>query len=222
MLAELGGALDEHAEQCADCRERLRGYRQIAGLIAEGATTHEAPPGWKQRTLARAYAAPRARRRRATLLSALAGAAAAAILLVLLLRPRTPPERPNGPLGSAQLGTPQLAMEVVDGGGWRGEAHPGEEVRARARLAGASYFEVRVYRGARDLLVRCPTAGPSVCLESDGSLLAWKVPSVGTYQVLLLVSQQPIAAPRGSLDDDVAAATAAGARAIDVETIHVH
>lgn len=211
MLAGLGEGLDAHVEQCEDCRARLRGYQQIAGLIAEGVTTHRAPPDWKQRTLARVRAAPRTRRRRVTTLWL--AAAVAGIALFLFFHRRTPLERP---------GTPELAMQIVHNGGWRGEAHPGEELRARALLAGASHFEIRVYRGARDLLVRCPDAGPPVCLEPDRSLLVWKLPSVGTYQVLLLVSQQPIAAPLGSLNADVAAATAAGARAIDVETLHVH
>jgi hypothetical protein len=215
LLAELGGTLDEHAAHCPDCSERLRGYEQIAALLADGATDHRAPPGWKQRTLARVHIDPRRRRRRRTaIVSALVGVAAVGLLLVLLPRFHPDPDHPSG--------TPQLDMQFVDGGGWRGEAHPGEDIRARARPAGAAYFEIRVYRGARDLLVRCPGAGPSVCLEIGGSLLVWKVPSVGTYQVVLLTSQQPIAAPRGSLDADVAIAIAAGARASDVETIHVH
>jgi hypothetical protein len=212
MLADLGDGLDAHVEQCEDCRAHLRGYQQIAGLIAEGVTAHRAPPHWKQRTLARVRAAPRVRRRRVATLW-LAAAAVAGLALFLLFDRRTPLEH---------TGTPELAMQIVDSGGWRGEAHPGEELRARAVLAGASHFELRVYRGARDLLVRCPDAGPPICLEPDRSLLVWKVPSVGTYQVLLLVSQRPIAAPLGTLDDDVAAATSAGARAVGIETLHAH
>jgi hypothetical protein len=213
MLVELGEAMDAHVEQCEDCQANLRAYQQVAGLIAAGVTAHRAPPDWKQRTLARVRAVPRTQRRRVIAPWLLAAAAAiAGIMLFLFFDHRTAVEQPS---------TPELAMQIVDNGGWRGEAHPGEELRARALRASMPHFEIRVYRGARDLLVRCPDAGPPVCLEPDRSLLVWKLPSVGTYQVLLLVSQQPIAAPRGSLNDDVAAATAAGARALDVETLNV-
>jgi hypothetical protein len=220
MLAELGGTLDPHVEHCPDCSERLRGYRTIAGLIAHGATVRRAPPSWAQRTLARLDAAPRRRRVRVALRSAMLAAAAAAIVLVVLWHHR---DRQD----SARLGdepppaTPRLALQLTHAGAWRGEAHPGDQLSARADAAEAAYFEIRVYRGARELLVRCPGAGAPVCRGSDGSLLLWPVPSVGTYQVVLLVSPRPVAAPAGSLDDDMAAATAAGARAAEVETLHV-
>lgn len=207
-LAELDGTIDAHVETCDDCRARRGRYERIAGMIAAGVTGHRLPADWNQRTLARVRAVRIARRRR-TVTAAVAGAALA-IVGFLIVRGREPPRA-----------APQLAMQIVAQAGWRGEAHSGEELRARAMLAGEPYFEIRVYRGARELLVRCPAAGPPECLDPDRSLLVWRIPSVGTYQVVLLVSQQAIAAPRGSLDDDVAAATAAGARTIDVQTLHV-
>jgi hypothetical protein len=203
--------LDAHVEHCADCRARLRGHQRVAGWIAAGTTGHRPPADWKAQTLAR-VARVRGRRRRIVAMAAIAVAAGAlAIIGARVLRPA-----PVGPDAA-----PRLAMQIVEQGGWRGEAHAGEQVRARAELVGARSFEIRVYRGARDLLVRCPAAGPPACLERDGSLLAWTLPSVGTYQVVLLVGLEPIAAPRGSLDDDVAAATARGARVVTVETLHV-
>jgi hypothetical protein len=174
------------------------------------------------------------------------------------------------------LAHPQLAMRIVEDSGerssrqstdptvkYRGpswpqdaftaqvmeqrfDARPGQVIQARALAADARYFEIRVYRGARDLLVRCPEAGPPICIQAGGSLfdprdasagnavtdrgsatdvpslLVWRIPSVSTYQVVLLVSRQPITPPRGSLNDDVTAARAAGARVITVGTVHVH
>jgi len=217
LLSELGGELNAHVEQCEDCSARVRGYRQIAGMIAEGATVHRLPADWEHRTLARVDAARLAqrvrptRRRRVITFSALA--AVAAVITLFLITRRNPPVEPSG--------TPSLEMQIVEEGGWRGEAHPGNEVRARALAAGERYFEIRVYHGARDLLVRCPGERPPVCREPDRSLLVWRLPSVGTYQILLLVSSQPIAEPHGSLDHDVEKATAAGARVIDVQALHV-
>ena len=211
MLAELGGSLEPHVAQCDDCRARLREYEQLRGLIADGASAHHATTEWKRRTLARVRAAATAARRRRIAVQAGVAAATAAVLAVFVFDPGDPAD---------QAKAPALVMRVVDRGGWRGEAHPGEELRARAIPAGAPYFDIRVYRGARDLLVQCPKAGPPACIEQGQSLI-WTIPSVGTYQVLLLISRRPIAAPHGSLNDDVAAATASGATAVEVKTIRV-
>jgi hypothetical protein len=118
------------------------------------------------------------------------------------------------------------------------DAHPGQVVHARALSVDARYLEIRVYRGDRRLVVSCPAAGPPVCVQDSGArftsqpslthdpagntppVLVWKIPSVGTYRVVLLASQQPIAPPRGSLNDDVMAASSAGAKPSSVE-IHV-
>jgi hypothetical protein len=246
LLAELGDTLDPHVEQCADCREHLRGYQQIARWLAEARTANALPADWKRRTLARVHATPLRRRRRIFLASAAGVSVAAAAAVALLVIGR-------GPSPESQT-RPELALRIDDAPGWRASmqppdpsassarprfvAHPGQVVQAEAIPADARYFEIRVYRSARDLLLRCPEAGAPACVaraaspagsqghpDLDGELrsrLVWKIPSIGTYQVVFLVSQQPIAGPGGSLDDDVAAASAAGARAIDVETIHVH
>lgn len=234
LLADLGAALDAHVDQCEDCSARLRGYQTIAALIAEGTTSHRAPADWGQRTLARVKAARRSRQRRVAMLSALGAAAAAAIVLVCLVHLPGGPDS-GGPVDSSATvvqntepmpaavepaPSPKLALQIVGGDGWRGVAHPGEEVHARAVAPGAPHVEIRVYREARRLVARCPEPGSSVCLGGDPALI-WKVPAVGTYQVLLVVSTRPIAAPRGSLEDDVAAATAAGARVVDMETLDV-
>jgi hypothetical protein len=219
LLAELGDTLDSHVEQCEDCRARLRGYQRLAGLIATGATARQAPADWKARTQARVRAAARAQRRRRIVgLGAAAVAAVAAAAIVL----------PPWFGGARQPAEPRLALQLGDDpaithhqSDWRGEVHVGTQLRAHALAAGEKYFEVRVYRGARELLLRCPQAGPPACLEADRSTLVWTIPSVATYQVLFLVSAQPIAAPRGSLEDDVAAATAGGARVIEAQTLHV-
>lgn len=56
LLAELGGELYAHVEQCPDCSARIRGYRRVASWIAEGKALHRAPSGWQGRTLARVLA----------------------------------------------------------------------------------------------------------------------------------------------------------------------
>ena len=39
---------------------------------------------------------------------------------------------------------------------WRGEVHIGTQIRAHALSVGEAYFEVRVYRGAREHGLKLP------------------------------------------------------------------
>lgn len=212
LLAELGGEMDAHVESCDTCRASLQRYQPIAALLAGGATAHRAPPDFAARAMASVRAAVAARRRRRRLATAGAvGLAVAAAVLFWVLR--------SGPPAPAQVAS--LVLEFTSQGSWRGDSHVGDELRARARLAGERHFAIRVYRSARELLHECPQAGAPGCQEAGGALLVWTLPSVGAYQVLMLVSAQPIAASKGTLDGDVAAATAAGAKVVDLQTFHV-
>jgi hypothetical protein len=108
------------------------------------------------------------------------------------VRSRTATERrihrcaPGGGGGGGiarQTDVPKLAVQIVKDStavksDWRGEVHVGAHIRARALPAGEAHFEILVYRGARDLLLRCPQAGPTACLEPDRSMLVWTIPSV--------------------------------------------
>lgn len=213
LIADLGGELDPHVESCEDCRKRRDELARVAALVADGKTARTLPVGWKERTLARARAAPAPvtplrRRSRAVIWAAGAALAAAAVILFLILRPADDPAP----------GEPRLAVVVKEVGGWRGQAHPGNIVVAEPASVAAKHVEVRVYREARAVVARCPGGGEGTC---KGAALTWTVPSVGKYQIVLLTSDAPIPAPHGSLDDDMAAATAAGARAVDVETLDV-
>jgi hypothetical protein len=237
VLADLGEISDLHVEQCARCRGRLPGYHQIAQWIAEAETTYAPPSDWEQRTLAR-VAASSVRPRRPTLAAALRLACVSLIFIIgvySVIRMKGDAASP-GKAGADQIASAALRVELIDEAGWRAapqqpadsaegvpsSGHPGQLLRARASVGSARYFEIRVYRSSRDLLVRCPRAGAAECPESGGPSLSWKITSVGVYQVILLTSQHPIASPRGAFDQDVAAVLDAGGRSIDVETIEVH
>ncbi|TMQ05449.1 MAG: hypothetical protein E6J91_40525 [Deltaproteobacteria bacterium] len=157
----------------------------------------------------------------------------------IVTMPRLDVQVVNDTSGSAH---PQRAAATM---GQQSDAHPGQILLARPIPTGVPYFEIRVYRGDR-LLVRCPVDHPPACVPASSSLwaayaadtgnalpdrdttaevpsgLIWKIPSIGTYWVVLFASQQPIAPPRGSVNDDVTAARAAGADASETRTIHVH
>lgn len=211
MLAELGGQLESHVAECADCQARLVGYQTLASWIAAAKSARRAPAGFAQRTMARARAEGARRRRRRWAAGTLV-AAAAAIALYLVTRPAAPSE------------PARLALQVEQAGGWRSApamANVGDVIRAEAKRGDAPIFELRVYRNARALVQRCPATGDASCRGARGELLQWRIPSVGTYQVLLLVSERPIPAPRGTLDQDVHAATGDGARVVEVKALYV-
>ena len=231
----------------------------LVGAMRDSAT---APADPTPRTVAPRSSPPRWRR---ALASSAVAMPVAALLMCLVHFEGTPDPKSGAPV--VQSGAPHevmlkevlLARHSVENEGWWASpkhvaaapamqqfwAQPGQVVHARALFTGARYREIRVYRGDGDLVVRCPTAGPPVCEQRDGSLfvprpprasdvidldpsgdapsrLVWKIPLFGNYRVVFLASQQPIAPPRGLLNDDVAAAIAAGADASDAGTVQVH
>lgn len=238
-LADLGEIADQHVEHCAHCRGRLHGYHQIAQWIAEAETTHSVPSGWEQRTLSRIAASSKPIRRRRPTLAATLGLACVSLILLIAVYSviREQPDAVSPPVaGTDQIASAALRVQLVDEPGWRAApqppadsaqrgpltGHPDQLLRAQASVGSARYFEIRIYRDARDLLVRCPRVAAAECPEPQAPSLNWRIPSIGVYQVILLTSQQPIAPPRGAFDQDIAAVLGAGGRSIDVETIEVH
>lgn len=235
VLADLEETSDSHVEHCADCHGRLHAFRQIAQLIADGETAHSLPGDWKQRTLERILPTPppgptslRGHRRRSVLVTTLGLASISLILLVAVHLQETP--------NKEVIASVKLQIQLLEDEGWRAapqnpsesmlkgpwSAHPGQFLHAQVSVGLVRYFEIRIYRSSRDLLVRCPSAGAVECREAEGPQLSWKIPSVGVYQVILLTSQQPIASPRGTFEQDISAVLSAGGKSIDVETIDVH
>jgi hypothetical protein len=155
--------------------------RAIAGL----GTEHEPPVGWEARVLAASTP-----KRRWWLVAVPALALAAVIAIVIGVRGDPAPK----PFALA------VAIEA-SGAVVRGTtAKPGDTVQATAS-GGAGHHAVWIYRGDRELVVACTGAKP--CRAT--------LASVGTYTVVALIAKQPLPAPRGSLDDDLAAALSGGA-----------
>lgn len=208
---EPAGDLAEHLRGCDACRARLRTYHQLTAMIAVGATERALPPAWRERTMARVRASRTRPTRRAPVIAAAAVAAASAIILLVWWRTRVP--------AAPELDRGALAIQIAGGPVHRGDGHPGQELHIEARGITAPHAEIRVYRGGVDLLVRCPSAGPPTC-RPDGSA-AWTIPAPGRYQIVLISAAQAIADPRGSMEDDIAAARASTARIVEVQTLDV-
>lgn len=176
--------------------------RRLAALHADASP----PPDWEARVWARiAREEDRARSpsRWRWLAAALPlGAAAVAGLFVYLRGAST-----------VQPVEPGLEIAIHQGGERvRGRAPAaGDVLVVRAGTGGAARAEVRVYRGDGELVARCGD-GPGCRREGDLVEARVELPSPGEYRGLLLFSAEPIPPPAGSLDADVAAARAAGAR----------
>ncbi|MCE9579270.1 MAG: hypothetical protein K8W52_39465 [Deltaproteobacteria bacterium] len=162
---------------------------RIERALAEAGADQQPPPGWEARVLAAIDAKPARRAPWWLLVPALA--AAAAIVFLVWPRAATPPQ--------------QLAVAItIDRGGplVRGtSAHVGDTLHATA-TGGDGHRAVWIYRDDRELLATC--AGDDAC--------TFTIPSRGDYAIVALAAAAPLPAPRGVLDDDVAAAAKAGAQ----------
>jgi hypothetical protein len=198
-----GLPLDDHFATCADCLAERAFYERLRGEIATAGDEIEPPPGW-QAELWAAIEQRKSARRHLPGWWILVPAAAAVLLAVVLLRPSPPP--------SSLLA---LKIEVETGTGTvrRGtEAHPGDRLHLRASTGEAPYAELRVYRNERALVFRCSTEPP--CQRGRGTLEAvLLLPAIGSYQSLLVTTDQSLPEAGVGLDADVATALDAGAQA---------
>ncbi len=198
LRLEQGLPLDSHFDSCQACREARAASERLTGEIAAAGAEQEPPPQWQARVWAgieRRRAARRRRRRWLRWWLAPVGAAAALLLIVTL--------RPNL---VAPDGVFRVSVEPGPGARRGAEAQPGDRLILQAATGGTPHAELRVYRDDIELVLRCSTAAP--CTRQGDNLRATLVlPAVGSYQPLLLLSDQPLPAPTGSgLDADSAAA----------------
>jgi hypothetical protein len=205
-----GSPPDEHERGCDECRRARARYTHIAGALARLPVV-EPPPGWEERVLARVDrpGAPAPRTSARWLWALAAALVVAAVALVILRRPRDEPLALHQEVIAAATGR-RADSAVI-----------GDRVSLRASTGGAAHAELRVYRGERELIVRCP--GDARCrVVASGIEADLTLGSRGSYRALLLAAETPLPAPEGSLDSDARAAHAVGARvqmgpAIDVE-----
>lgn len=201
LQREQDRALDDHFATCPDCRRAAAAYERIRAELRCAGAGFEPPPDWQARTWAAIARRQKPRHRR--WLWTLVPAGLAVLAGVLLI-----PRAPQAPLG------PSLAVEILPATGVvrRGtEAGRGDQLLLRATTGGAPYAELRVYLNDSELVLACSSEPP--CTREDGSLRArFELSSIGTYQSLLLLSDQPLPPSTGGLDGDAGAAIAAGAR----------
>lgn len=203
LRLERGEPLDPHFDTCPACRQARADYQRMVRENRALDAEIEPPPGWQARVWGEIGRRQEARKRSRNRLLLWAPAAAAAGLLVALALRLVPLAPAEG-----------LRVVVEPGESVRRgvEAQPGDRLLLEAQVGEAARAELRIYRNDRELVLRCSTREP--CRRRGDVLEAHLVlPSVGTYQPLLLVSDAPIPAPTsGGLDADAEAALETGAR----------
>ena len=177
-----------HVAGCAECQAQLAAVRRITGAMREAGAHAKRKPDH----LARVWATVE-RPRRNWLPYAGAGTvlvAAAAVLVFWLRRPDP---------------APRFDIDFVASSGEpvRGDAKLGDRMRVRAREGKA--IAVRVYANDRNLVLECPRA----CRTSDGAMIGEITLEIAKYQVLWIDGTVPVT---GTVDGDIAAAKAAGAK----------
>jgi hypothetical protein len=204
-LADLDAG-DPHLASCSSCRGRREAFVRLHAVLASGASSRTLPPRWKERLMERARALPPApvRRPRRRMWAAAAACAGAAAVIVVLIWPARPP------------GDPVVAFKVMRGTSeWRGDSSPGDDIDARGSAPGWAAAELRIYRNGRELVLRCPgTPAPACRVAGDEIAGRWRISGPGAYQIVLFAAPGALPAPRGTLDDDTRAVTAAGGKAM--------
>jgi hypothetical protein len=220
LAQERGAADDPHFATCADCRAaRATEAALIARMVDAGAGWQ--PPGdWEARVFARI--AREAPARRFSWWYALFPALAAAGLALFLLGPRGPgSSSTSGETGDGLV----LAVSVVDGGQIvRSETpKPGDALRVTVtrRADSAEALAMRIYRDDRTLVFACGSPEPPCPQAGDGVTAEVVMTAPGTYRSLVLVGPAPLPAPAGTLDADVAAGRAAGAKVTRGDAVRV-
>lgn len=219
-LALERGMLDEaHIDSCAECRAARDAYLRLAGAVRAARPEPALPAGW-QDGVRRRIALARRRNRARWIAGAALAAAAAAVALWLVRGPGA---------GSEPIATLVTSIARGSGAMRASDARPGDRLRLAARVDPARAGELRVYRLAPlgALILRCAPADPAAppaCDRRGAELSAEAaLPTAGRYRAALLAGPWPDAAAHAtdSLDQDVAAARAAGLEVVLDDPIDV-
>ena len=198
---EEGGTLDLHFQSCPDCVKARAAYSALQQRLTALGSDH-APEGWQQAVWSE-IARRGARRPGSRTFGMLAAAAAVLIATVIAVRMVQPPD--DGRLLVAEI---ERSGQIFRGGA---DAQPGDFLILRARVGTTRHAELRVYQDDRRLVAACSTDAP--CVWRDGEIRGRvRLASTGAYQPVLVLSDAPLPAPAGRLDEDAGAAHRAGGR----------
>jgi hypothetical protein len=205
---ERGLPLDPHFERCPDCRTAGEEYRRLQERLEQSPSAAEPPDGWQDRVWQEIdddVKPPGTNWKRYSLL-----AAAAAVVIFLVFNPEI--VRRLMPLSK----TIQIAIVPLQGQTLRteGEAKLGDLLAIESRVGNNKYYELRVYRHDRELVLQCSDDPPCVLKWFGNVEASVKLDTIGTYQPVLLISDNPLPDPVPDLDDDARRAADSGAEVL--------
>ncbi len=202
-----GEPLDAHVESCPDCRLALADYQALASALAKAGEAFAPPGDWEAKVWARIQRQQDVRRRPWGIF--LGVGAATAALAVFLANSMGGPEVlsfstvqvERGP-GAPLRGGPSRPGEVQS-------AAPGDVLHLVAKVPRGKVADLRVYRGADQLVFQCATA--TACIRTRDTLEARvKLDRAGTYRSVALAADGKLPEATGNLDADTAAGMRAG------------
>ncbi len=212
-LLERDLPLDEHFENCPDCLAARETYARLRGMLDDSAPLETPREGWEARVRSTIAQPEPGGRKRIRWLAAAAAIIAAAFLLPPGFRMLFQPTAED----------PQLTFKIERGDrpSRRGEVpHPGDRLILQADTGAASHAELRVYRDDTELILRCSDSPPCV-LRGTQLSATLALEQLGSFQPLLITSEQPIPPPAGTLDEDAAAVLSRDGRFVLSEEIRV-
>lgn len=102
-------------------------------------------------------------------------------------------------------------------------ARPGDRLHVAATISSESAVEVRIYRGAHELVARCPGDEGPDCLLQDGAIESrYTLHARGEYQVQLLQTPGPLPPATGDREADLRAVRGSGGRVAELKIIVVN
>lgn len=209
LQLERGEPLDPHFEECADCRAARTQYERLKHAIGQLDNDLQPSSDWQQRVVRKVEQGNAAQTNKTRWWTGGVALAASALFATWLLNAN---RTPNGVL------THELfESDVV----YRGTtAKRGDRLRLNGRVEHVRHSELRLYRDDNVLVFACGDTPP--CRNDGGVTIAdVTLSAFGTYQAVLVMSDEAIPLATGQLDGDLLAAREAGGQVVVGDAVDV-
>jgi hypothetical protein len=212
-----GEPLDPHFDSCPDCRAARASYQAVALALEQARDAYTPPGDWEAKVWRKIQLGAVARRRPRW--PALLGfGATVAAMAVFLVTSMGGPEMLALSTNEVERGSALLVRGATGGSNVRSAA-PGNVWRLAIKVPRGKLGDLRVYRGANELVFQCATS-PACIRSKDGMEARVTLEKPGTYRALYMAADKQVPAS-GNLDADYAAAMRAGGAASESLPIEV-
>jgi len=199
LSLERGEQLDDHYQQCADCRESIRAYRTLETLIAENCDT-KPQAGWQDAVLREIHQQDTSAVRPSNRpwFAAIAAGVATIGIATIFLSDSSLTKAPNESLLASSL---ELSV-IPANESYRGnDAKIGDSLSLKMRVEKPESMVLRLYRDNKEYFscgLEQPCDFVSQTLEQDVLLNAY-----GEYQAVIYLDKTLVNVPSEDIDKDV-------------------